>query len=107
MRRASILRPASPGRGTPGAREPLSLTAVLLLERRQLRGVEREPLLRLLADRAVREQLLDRLVDERAELAALLERGAVLLVRDDLPDDRAVRLRLHELLRAEDRGVVE
>src|SRR3954469_17088941 len=77
------------------------------LEDGQLRRVEGQPLLRELPDRAVGEQLLDRFVHEGTEGIVLLERRAVLLVRDDLSDDRAVRLRLEEPLGAEDRRVVE
>src|SRR5947209_2963304 len=56
-----------------------------LLQDGDLREVEVEPLLLELADRAVRRQRLEGRVDRTEQLRALLEHGAVLLVRDDLP----------------------
>src|SRR5947199_10508022 len=49
-----------------------------LFQVRQLREVDCEPLLLQLGDRAVRPELLDRGVDQRLQLRALLEDGAVL-----------------------------
>src|SRR4051794_34777362 len=76
-----------------------------LLQVRQLREVEVEPLLLQLRDRAVRPQLLDPGVQLRGQLAALLEHGAVLLVGHDLAADRPVGARLRLLLRGNDRRV--
>src|SRR5581483_7814815 len=78
---------------------------MLLVKDRDLREVDVEPLLLQLRDRAVRPQLLDLRVHERRELRALLEHGAVLLVRDDLRGDRAVVVRACLLLGRDDRRV--
>src|SRR5215213_9711552 len=73
QRWASILPPAGPGHLFAGSRGPHGSfrSGCPLLEDGQLRGVERQPLRAQLADRAVREQLLDRLVDGGAERVAL------------------------------------
>src|SRR5690242_3749027 len=60
-----------------------------LLDDVQAGEVQVEPLLLQLRDRAVLGQGDDRGVDRRAQLAALLEDGAVVLVGDDRADDRA------------------
>src|SRR5438045_993838 len=65
-----------------------------LLEDRHLREVDLEPLLLELPDGSVLRQLRDRPVDDRRQLRALLQHGAVLLVRDELAGDRAERSRL-------------
>src|ERR1700741_2478132 len=55
-----------------------------LLQGRDLREVEVKPLLLELPDGAVGDEALHRRVHDREELRALLEHGAVLLVRHDL-----------------------
>src|SRR5437763_7745729 len=76
-----------------------------LLERRDLREVQVEPLRLELRDRPVLRQRPDRTADHRRQLRVLLEHGAVLLLRHDLAGDRPVRGRLRLLLQRDDRDV--
>src|SRR5437764_14902227 len=74
-----------------------------LLQDGDLGEVDREPLLLQLRDRPVRPELLDRCVELRNELRALLEDSAVLLVRDDLAGNGAVLAGVRLALRRDDR----
>src|SRR3954471_7268319 len=76
-----------------------------LLQYGHLREVDREPLLLQLRDRPVRPQRLDRRVDHRLQLRALLEHRAVLLVRDDLSRNGAVLAGARLTLARDDRRV--
>src|SRR5439155_7712311 len=73
-----------------------------LLEDRDLREVDVEPLLLEPGDRAVLPELVDLGVHDRQQLGALLEHRAVLLVRDDLAADGAVGGRMRLLLGRDD-----
>src|SRR5471032_1630895 len=66
---------------------------------------ERKPFLLQPVDRAVCLEGLDRLVEERLQLAALVQDGSVGFVRDDLPGHPAVGARLLLALRDDDRHV--
>src|SRR6185437_12330438 len=76
-----------------------------LVQGRDLGEVEVEPLLLELADRAVLGQRGERLVDDRQQLRALLEHGAVLLVRVDLTRNGTELRRVLLLLERDERHV--
>src|ERR1700745_254792 len=89
----------------PTSSAPYASVTAALLQGRNLRRVEVEPLLRQAADRPVRLQRVDRLADVRDERADLREHRAVALLRGDLTDDAAVGARHLLVLRLDDRQV--
>src|SRR5436190_17511024 len=82
-----------------------SLLQRRLLQRRHLREVDREPLLLQGLDLPALPQLVDLRVDHRLELRVVRQHAAVLLVRDHLSGDGAVRQRPGLLLGGDDRHV--
>src|ERR1022692_831826 len=76
-----------------------------LVQGRDRREVEVEPLLLELGDRAVGGELLHHRVDRHRQLRALLEHRPVLLVRGDLSGHRAEPARVLLLLQRDERHV--